>query len=327
MNSKAAMTFTAVALLGGCAAWRPVAVPPSLPAEHVSVARVDVERLERRLERVEARQDEAQAELARISREHVEQVASALGTMTTQLERLQADLRDRLARIDERQQGLGVEVAELSRSVSEARTAEASALSQRLETVADAVAALSAQVDGLHAELRAARLQPAVAPQVAVPATPARPSTPPAEARPGTERHPRDLYEAAYTDYSRGNYALAIGGFREFLRQHPDDSDADNAQYWIGEAYLGLAQRYQNQNEDERTKQALQEAGQAFRHVVERYPNGDKVTSALYREALVLLEMQEPVQARARLQYLLVHFPTAPEAPAARERISQLGEP
>jgi TolA-binding protein len=63
-----------------------------------------------------------------------------------------------------------------------------------------------------------------------------------------------------------------------------------------------------------------------FRRVAERYPTGDKVAAALYGEALVLLELQEPAQSRARLEYLLEHFPSAPEALAARERISQRRE-
>ncbi len=147
---------------------------------------------------------------------------------------------------------------------------------------------------------------------------------PTAEPRPGTESRPRDLYEAAYVDFSRGNYALAIGGFREFLRRHPDHPIADNAQYWIGEAYMSLAHRYQNADETERAKSALQEAVQEFHRVLERYPTGDKAAGAVYREALALFELQEPEQGRTRLEYLIQHFPSAPETRAARERIAQL---
>ena len=45
----------------------------------------------------------------------------------------------------------------------------------------------------------------------------------PAPARPATGAlQPQDLYEAAYIDFSKGSYALAIDGFREFLRRYPD---------------------------------------------------------------------------------------------------------
>jgi TolA-binding protein len=324
VSRDAAATFTAVVFLAGCATEAGV-VRPSRQADVPSVTRGDLDDLQRRLERVEVRQGEAQAELARI-REQVEPLASALGTMTSRLEGIQADLRDRLARLEERPAGFRAEVTQSDRGASEAaHAAEVSALRLRLEMVASALAALTAQVDLLQAALRTGRVPP-VGGAGALGARVPGPADLPADAGAGTERQPRDLYAAASTDFSRGNYALAIGGYREFLRQHPDDPAADNAQYWIGEAYLGLAQRYQNANEVERAKQAFQEAVQAFRRVGERYPTGDKVAGALYREALVLLELQEPAQALARLEYLLEHFPRAPEALAARERISQLRE-
>src|SRR2546422_8590803 len=47
--------------------------------------------------------------------------------------------------------------------------------------------------------------------------------------------------QAAYIDFSKGSYSLAIAGFREFLRRYPDHELAGSAQYWIGEAYLSLA--------------------------------------------------------------------------------------
>ena len=49
-----------------------------------------------------------------------------------------------------------------------------------------------------------------------------------------------DLYDAAYRDFSRGNYDLAIEGFRELLKYYPNMNLSDNAQYWIGECYYGL---------------------------------------------------------------------------------------
>jgi tol-pal system protein YbgF len=147
-----------------------------------------------------------------------------------------------------------------------------------------------------------------------------------ADPRPGTESTPRDLYQAAYLDFSRGNYALAIGGFREFVRRHPDDEVADNAQYWIGEAYLSLAHRYQDAGEWQRTDQALREAAQSFHEVAERYPIADKVPAALYKEALVLLELQQPAPARDRLEYLIDRFPGTPEVRLARQRVAEPGE-
>src|SRR5262249_30669469 len=79
-------------------------------------------------------------------------------------------------------------------------------------------------------------------------ATPASPAPGPVAAvppRPTTGAlQPQDIYQAAYIDFSKGSYSLAIAGFREFLRRYPDHELAGSAQYWIGEAYLALARGF-----------------------------------------------------------------------------------
>jgi TolA-binding protein len=48
------------------------------------------------------------------------------------------------------------------------------------------------------------------------------------------------------------------------------------------------------------------------------------VPTAIYKEALALIELGQPALARSRLQYLLEHFPRSEEAPLARERLGAL---
>jgi len=182
---------------------------------------------------------------------------------------------------------------------------------------------------------------PTAAPATAAPATAgpvtAAPTSPPSAttsapatsapvpARPATGAlQPQDLYQAAYIDFSKGSYALAIDGFREFLRRYPDHPQANSAQYWIGECQVALAQQYTNAGQTERASEALQRAVQEFRKVVANYPRGDRVPTALYKEALTLIELKQPAVAQARLQYLVDNFPQAEEAPLARERLAAL---
>ena len=47
--------------------------------------------------------------------------------------------------------------------------------------------------------------------------------------------------------------------------------------------------------------------------------------TALYKEALALLELKQTRLAQARLQYLLDNFPQSEEAPLAKERLANLG--
>ena len=53
---------------------------------------------------------------------------------------------------------------------------------------------------------------------------------------------------------------------------------------------------------------------------------GRQVPTALYKEALALVELKQMKVAQARLQYLVDNFPQSEEAPLARERLKSLGE-
>jgi tol-pal system protein YbgF len=217
---------------------------------------------------------------------------------------------------------------------------------QRLESLASTLATLSGRVDELNTRVetlnRQLRTGPprssAAPPAAATPATPATPTAPPASSatpapgapppvasRPTTgSLQPQDIYQASYLDFSKGSYALAIAGFREFLRRFPEHNLAGNAQYWIGEAHYSLARGHMNQNQPERAREALEQAVTEFRRVLVDYPRGEKVPAALFKEALVLIDLKQPTLAQARLQYLIDNFPQAEETPLARDRLAGL---
>jgi tol-pal system protein YbgF len=132
------------------------------------------------------------------------------------------------------------------------------------------------------------------------------------------------MYQAAYIDFSKGSYPLAIMGFREFLRRYPEHALGGNAQYWIGEAQLGVARSQTNAGQADRATPALEQAVQEFRKVVANYPRSAKAPAALYKEALTLIELKQPTVAQARLQYLVDNFPQAAEASLAREQLGTL---
>ena len=128
------------------------------------------------------------------------------------------------------------------------------------------------------------------------------------------------------TKIARG---LGHGIAAEFLQRAPRQRERDhglagNAQYWIGEAQLGLARSQANAGQGDRATQALEQAVQEFRKVVANYPRSDKAPAALYKEALTLIELKQPAVAQARLQYLVDNFPQAAEAPLAREQLAGL---
>ena len=227
-------------------------------------------------------------------------------------------------------------------------------LTRQIDSLNDTVTTLSGRVDDLTTKLDTVnrQLRGAAAPGVGPAATAPRPAagasgtaaggttpgastpTPTAPApgpvaavppRPTTGAlQPQDIYQAAYIDFSKGSYSLAIAGFREFLRRYPDHELAGSAQYWIGEAYLALARGFSDASQSDKASESLEQAVQEFKKVQANYPRADKVPTALYKEALALIDLKQPALAQARLQYLVDNFPRAEETSLARERLTTL---
>jgi len=222
-------------------------------------------------------------------------------------------------------------VAALSRQVD--------SLSETLTTLTGRVDELSTRLDTLTRQLRtgqapatsgsAAPRSPSAAPSgSAAPASPGTAAPGPVAAVPqrpsAASLQPQDIYQAAYIDFSKGSYSLAIAGFREFLRRYPDHELAGSAQYWIGEAYLSLARGFSDSGQGDKSTESLEQAVQEFKKVLVNYPRADKVPTALYKEALALIDLKQPAQAQARLQYLVDNFPRSEETNLARERLATL---
>jgi tol-pal system protein YbgF len=222
-------------------------------------------------------------------------------------------------------------VAALSRQVD--------SLSETLTTLTGRVDELATRLDTVTRQLRTSQaplISGSAAPRSssAAPSGSAAPASPGAAAPgavaavpqrpPAASLQPQDIYQAAYIDFSKGSYSLAVAGFREFLRRYPDHELAGSAQYWIGEAYLSLARGFSDSAQSDKATESLEQAVQEFKKVLANYPRADKVPTALYKEALALIDLKQPAQAQARLQYLVDNFPRAEETALARERLAAL---
>ena len=89
-------------------------------------------------------------------------------------------------------------------------------------------------------------------------------------------------YEEAFAIYRSGEYEAAIDRFKAFLQTYPSSEHSDNALFWTGECYFKL--------ED------FERAVLTFEDVVNRFPDGNKVPDALYRQGIALLEIGKQVQ-------------------------------
>jgi len=209
-----------------------------------------------------------------------------------------------------------------SREQSTESARQMAAMNARLEALSAEMNRLSARLDEITQRLDSQSRPPGVGSGTRPTPSP----TPSGGSRPSGDPGAEESYKAAYLDFTKGNYTLAVAGFREFLRRHPDSPQADSAQYWIGESYFSMGRAASSAGQPERSREALERSVQEFRKVFVTYPGGRQVPTALYKEALALVELKQPKVAQARLQYLVDNFPQSEEAPLARERLKSLGE-
>lgn len=266
-----------------------------------------------------------------VLREDLARVRTDLARIEQSLQRGQAEVKAELQQSDRRSaQTLG----ELQRSVAQ--------LGSRLDELGRETGRIQGRLDELRLRVDALALQfdvagptPGGGARPAVPSRPAEPTRPgapsgsagpaaPPAGMPSLARQATDLYQTAYIDYTRGNYNLAIAAFKEFIRLYPNTDLAEKAQYWIGESHFSLARDVLARGEREKATREFERAVQEFRRVLINYPRGDRVPSALYKEALALLELRQPELAAARLQFLVDQFPSTEEAAKAKEELVRL---
>ena len=201
-----------------------------------------------------------------------------------------------------------------------------SGLNARFDGLTAEINRLSARLDELAQRLDSQSRSPGAGPSGRPAPSPAPTPSPSGGARAPGDGTAEESFKAAYLDFTKGNYTLAIAEFREFVRRHPDASQADGAQYWIGESYFSMGRAAASAGQAEKAREALEQSVQEFRKVFVNYPRGRQVPTALYKEALALVELKQVKVAQARLQYLVDNFPQSAEAPLARERLKNLGE-
>lgn len=241
----------------------------------------------------------------------VAQLRQDLNALTLSVHRGRGDTDTVVGQLDRRTREQG---AEQSRQLT--------TLTTRVDQLSTEVSRMAARVDELSQ--RVERLSRELASRPGPPA-PGGAAPGPAAPRGSGGPTPEQAYQAAYLDFSKGNYPLAIAGFREFVRRYPDSQLADQAQYWVGESLFSQARASQASGQADKATRELEQAVQEFRRLALNYPRGDRVPTALYKEALALLELKQPRLAQARLQYLIENFPQSEEAPLAKERLSTLG--
>lgn len=129
--------------------------------------------------------------------------------------------------------------------------------------------------------------------------------------RPGGDVGAADAtYAAALQQYQRGQLATAQSAFRDFVEQHGNHPLAPDARFFLADI---LAQQ-----------DHPQEAIAAFNQIPELHPTSARVPDALYRIALLHLELGDRAEGRRFLDRVVNTYPDSNAAGPAREKLREI---
>ena len=159
-----------------------------------------------------------------------------------------------------------------------------------------------------------ARVPVPTSPAAARPQAPPPPTsagTPPVAAVPAVDPvKEQAAYQRAFNLLKEGRYEQAAAAFQAFLSEYQGGHYADNAQYWLGEAYYVTRQ----------FEPALTE----FQKLMQNYPASSKVTHAMLKVGYIYDEMDKPDKARETLKGLIANHPKTTAARLAEERLRRM---
>lgn len=221
---------------------------------------------------------------------------NALYELMARLEQLQAEVQQLTGKVEE-QTNL---IAEIKKSQI-TMYSDIDGRIQGLEKKPEGVKLLSAEAETKVVEpVPVSEVVPAVQKQDVVQA-----SVAPA----GDEKQ---QYQQAYEALRNGHTAQAITEFNTLLSKNPKGEYANNAQYWLGEAY--------------RVNQDVDSARKAFSNVVEKYRGSSKAPDALLKLGYIEVEQKNTLKAREYLTRVTVDFPNSTAAHLAAKKLLSLDD-
>jgi len=118
------------------------------------------------------------------------------------------------------------------------------------------------------------------------------------------------VYNQAFDALKAGSYSVAITGFKDFLTNYPGSPLAENAQYWIGEAYY--------------VTRDFDSASTAFKTVLDKWPDSRKASDAMLKLGYTQYELKRYGDARKTLTEVTQKFPNSDAAKLANDRLARI---
>jgi tol-pal system protein YbgF len=126
---------------------------------------------------------------------------------------------------------------------------------------------------------------------------------PPSNLAPGMS--PGRLWDMAFSDYAAGQWPLAIQGFETYMRAFPRSEQADDAQFYIGEAY--------------QLDGKMREALAAYERVAADYPQSNRAADSYYKRGVIYNTLNQPDKAREMFEATIKQFPNSESSRLAKQ--------
>jgi len=260
----------------------------------------DVAQLQDQVKQLQAGQDQKIATLESLIKQALEE-SGQVSSAAAALQRTLADrLNEQQSRVEAPIAALGSKVDQSGDDLRAARENLAD-LGRRMANLDNKLADISSAVRTLSTT--------AVAPPPPGASVSAATSAPAASsAPPGVTAD--SLWKKAVRDYTGARDKQALSEFADFTKYFPQDTNAAEAQY-----YMGLIYDHGEQYDD---------AAQVFEAVTERYPDSPKAADAMYMKGVEYQKAKSDKKAIAAYRAFLKQYPNHANAAKARARLRTL---
>lgn len=191
-------------------------------------------------------------------------------------------------------------------------TNDARVIREKLDDNNVRIGSLTQEVDALRQSMQQVG-RPAATEQPAEPGGATTASPAPTAGGPAITASPTQVWNAAYADYTAGQYDLAIMGFESYIKSFPKSDSADDAQVYVCKAYVN----------DKKDQKAVEACDLAIR----LYPNGNAIPDAYYYKGLALNNLKDVNGARAAWETVVKNYPDSDAGRLAKQVLDRIRKP
>lgn len=233
---------------------------------------------------------------------------------------MQEQIKNVDSRLKQQEEALGGRVKQLDESIDKATkmlARNSADLGTRVDSFSDEIAKFSGRLEILQRTIDAARTEVAqvkadqqalgtrmdsIEKQLGIqPGGTGQPATLPANVDKST------VFDGAYQKLQAGQFDDARREFRLFVQAFPQDDKADDAEFYIGEAFF--------------RQKDFEKAIAEYQKVIDTYPKGDMADDAFLQAGQAALEKGWCVDAGAYFGELVRRYPTSTLTKTARTKL------